>query len=179
MAGRRSYGSGSLYVHRGSWYGRWYVGTDRVKRKLGPVRRPGERDGLTRAQAEREMRHRMEAHTAPVATRLTVEEAGRRLVAHLEALGRKRSTTEAYESTLRVHLIPFFGAKPLDAIGRDDVEAFMAHRARKGSAPKSTLNYLGTLHSVFEFALDRGWVNDNPCKRVAKPSPGGDRQIRS
>jgi integrase len=178
MAARRSYGTGSLFLKAGNWHGRWYVHGRKVQRKIGPARALGERDGLTRPQAEREMRRRMEHYTPPVASRVTVEDAGLRLIAHLEALGRKRSTVEGYESTLRVHLVPFFGARPLDVITRDDVEAFMAHRARAGGAPKSTLNYLGTLHSVFEFARDRDWIADNPCKRVAKPTLAGDKRIR-
>jgi integrase len=74
-----------------------------------------------------------------------------------------------------VHLAPFFGERALDTITRDHVEAFMA--SREGS-PKSTLNYLGVLHSVFEFARNRGWANGNPCERVDKPRPSGDRRIR-
>ena len=49
---KRTYGSGSVVVHRGSWYGRWWIGTRYVKRKLGAIREPGTREGLTRKQAE-------------------------------------------------------------------------------------------------------------------------------
>jgi hypothetical protein len=41
---------------------------------------------------------------AATAARLTVEEVGERLVTHLEALGRKKSTVEGYRSALNVHL---------------------------------------------------------------------------
>ena len=63
---RRSYGTGQLFVHtdtagRESWYGRWYIGPKRIKRRIGPKREPGSRDGLTRAQAEAELRRRMES----------------------------------------------------------------------------------------------------------------------
>ena len=34
---------------------------------------------------------------------------------------------------------------------------------------KSTRNYLGFLHGVFDFALRTGWVVANPCKAVEKP----------
>jgi hypothetical protein len=75
-----------------------------VQRKLGPVRKPGSREGLTRAQAEQQLRRRMEHESAiaPARGRLTVEEAGERLIEHLEALGRKKSTIEGYRSTLKV-----------------------------------------------------------------------------
>jgi hypothetical protein len=103
---RRSYGTGSLYQRAGNWYGRWWVNGQRVKRKLGPVRDSGTRDGLTRAQAERELRRRIEAKApAPaVAQRLTVQQAGERLIRHLATLGRKRSTLEGYDRYLPVHL---------------------------------------------------------------------------
>lgn len=58
---RRSYGSGSLFVRcdaagQEAWYGKWYSGGRRVKRKIGPKRQRGSREGMTRAQAERECR---------------------------------------------------------------------------------------------------------------------------
>ena len=168
---RRSYGSGSLYQRAGSWYGRWYSNGRRVKRKLGPVRPAGTREGKTRAMAEREMRRRIEAElpTPSVAARVTVAEAGARLLVHLEASGGKRSTMEGYESFLRVHLAPFFGDRPLAEIGPNDVEAFIAAGRRNRQSVKSTLNYLGLLHSIFEHAVRRGWTASNPCKRVEKP----------
>src|SRR4249919_4269985 len=62
---RRSYGSGSLFVRRDAraqeaWYGKWYRGTRRIKRKIGPKRQRGSNKGLTRAQAERELQRRVE-----------------------------------------------------------------------------------------------------------------------
>src|SRR6476469_1661159 len=49
------------------------------------------------------------------------------------------------------------------------VEQFMAQKLDDGKAPKSVTNWLGILHSLFEFAIRRGWAEANPCKRVAKP----------
>ena len=33
------------------------------------------------------------------------------------------------------------------------------------------------LHSIFEFAIRRGWASDNPCKRVEKPRATEDADI--
>ena len=123
-----------------TWYGQRRVGAKLVKRRLGAKRRPGERTGMTKAQAERELRRLIDAEVA-VAThsRLDVDEAGERYLAHLCAMGRKRSTLMDYESTLRVHLAPFFGTTALHRIEPRDVERFIAAKAREGRATKSVL----------------------------------------
>ena len=57
--------------------------------------------------------------------RLDIEAAGQRFISQLQALGRKKSTLEDYESTLRVHLVPFFGERPLETIDVPLVEEFI------------------------------------------------------
>ena len=171
---RRSYGTGRLYVKSGAWYGRWWIDGQRVNRKLGPVREPGSREGLTKREAEAAMRRQIQLVTAgPSDERLSVAEAGDRLVELLELKGRKPSTIEAVRSTLRVHLVPHFGDRPLDRIDVRAVERFIAAERRDGKAPKSIRNYLGVLHSIFELAIEKGWARENPVKRAAKPENDG------
>src|SRR4051812_36108732 len=179
-ATRRAYGSGSIFEKSGSWHAKWRVNGRQVKRRLGPVRKPGTSDGLTRAQAEAAPGRVMANVTAPpVVERVTVEEAGTRLIAHLEALGRKRSTLQSYESFLRVHLAPYFGARSLPRITPEEVEAFIAKCRSDGQSVKSTLNYLGLLHGIFDFAQRRKWCSANPCKLVDKPrADHGDADVR-
>ena len=163
---RRTYGTGSLFTARGKWYGQWRIAGRQVKRVIGPKRQPGSRDGLTRKQAEAELRRRIEAtETRTPVQAPTVSEAGERLVRSLEAQGRKASTLAAYESTLRAHLVPHFGERALHRITTDDVEGFIATCRAKGCAPKSIRNYLGSLHSIFEFAR----VRPNPVADARKP----------
>jgi len=38
-----------------------------------------------------------------------------------------------------------------------------------GQSVKRTLNYLGLLHGIFDFAIRRGWASANPVKLVEKP----------
>ncbi len=60
---------------------------------------------------------------------------------------------------------------PVGEISREQVRGFAAALERKGLAPKSRANALGTLHSLIEFAIDEGWmVGENPVKRVEKPA---------
>ena len=182
---RRSRGTGSLSIRKGarglaSWYGQWWVGNRRVTRALGRRREPGTRIGLTRAQAERELQRQIDEDlSVPLQRELSVGEAGERLLAHLRALGRKRSTLGGYESFLRVHLAPYFGETALERIGRVQVEGFIAAKRREGQAPKSVLNYLGLLHSIFAYAERRGLARGNPVKLVDKPrANGADPDIR-
>lgn len=182
---KRSYGTGQLMVKRDaqgreSWYGRWRVGRRRVNRKLGLKRVTGSREGLTRSQAERQLQRVIDVELRAVAdVRMTVGEAGELLIDHLESLGRKRSTVGEYRSYLRVHLAPFFAATELDKVTPARIEAFIAAERRAGLSTKSILNYLGLLHSIFEFAQRRGFAASNPCKHVDKPErPGATEDVR-
>jgi integrase len=103
--------------------------------------------------------------------RRSLAAVGEALIAAKRAAGRKPSTIEAYSYWLRIHIIDHFGPTPVSEITRDDVRAFAAALERKGLAPKSRANALGTLHSLIEFALDEGWTTgENPVKRVPKPA---------
>jgi integrase len=180
---RRSYGTGSLYIRadtsgRESWYGRWYVGAERVKRRIGPKRESGSRDGLTRAQAERELRRRIDTERAAPLGRLTVKDAGERLIGNLEALGRKPTTMNTYRSILRTHLAARLDGKPLDRIGPEDVEALIVAMRRAGAAPKTIRNALTLLHQVFAHGQRQGWCRANPCAQVARPKNEENADIR-
>ena len=60
-----------------------------------------------------------------------------------------------YRSTLRVHLVPFYGERPLSEIDKADVRAFVAAKRREGKASKSVPNWLSLLHSIFTHAEER------------------------
>lgn len=63
-------------------------------------------------------------------------------------------------------------------ITRANVEAYIAVKHRAKQAPKTTLNQLGLLHSIFAHAERRSWVNSNPCEKVDKPRKSDDAPIR-
>jgi integrase len=171
---RRSYGSGSIFEARGAWYGKWRVGDRQVKRKLGPKREPGSRDGLTRKQAEAALRRLMgEVVAIAPEQRLTFQEAGERYLHHVEhVMQRKRATVQDYRIFLDRHLGPHFGSKPLDRIAADDVLAFFTRQARAGHAANSIRNRVNFAHSVFAFAQKRGWCNTNPVALCDRPRTG-------
>jgi integrase len=178
---RRSYGTGSIVVRRGAYYGKWRAGGRQVMRKLGAVRKPGSRDGLTRKQAEAELRQLMhEVRVAPASCeRLTVDEVGGRYLRHVEhVLGRKPTTVSDYGSILRRHLGPFFGAHAIERITPEHVSAYMAAKSAAGLSAKTVSNHLNFAHGLFGFALKRGWVAANPVAAVDRPrSPGANPDI--
>jgi integrase len=182
---RRSYGSGRLYSRtdsggQESWYGSWYAQGRRVKRKIGPKRQPGSRDGLTTAQAEREMRRRIELERPVIRSRLTVGETGRLYLEHLEhALERKPSTLGGYRSMLGRHVEPFFGGLTLERVKPDDVRCFLAAKKREGLGTKTVANCLVFMHGLFAFAVKREWMLANPVAAVDRPrAPAADPDIR-
>ena len=176
-AAKRRYGTGSIFEKRNAWYGQWRVRNRTITRKLGPIRTPGSRDGLTRKMAEARLRKLMaEVTVMPLFERMTIEEAGARLIQQLVTKGRKPSTTAGYESYLRVHVAPFFGEKSIGDITKAEIEEFVAVCLDNDQSVKSTRNYLGFLHSIFDFALRKGWVIANPCKSVEKPEVADEDQ---
>lgn len=153
--GKRSYGSGQLFVRadgngRETYYGSGRVGGQRVKRRLGPKRRTGASDGLTRTQAEAELRQRIATEVVVAgAQRRAVAEAGGAYIDHLErVVQRKHTTIQDYRGDLRRHLAPFFGGRPPDKIDRDRLEMFMLAKLTDGLAPKTVQNLLNFLTSA-------------------------------
>jgi integrase len=168
--GKRTYGTGSLRAVGGSWIGSWY-GPDgrRVKRSIGRVRTGGSKDGLTKAQAEKELRRIREAEALIVATkRITMKDAGAEHLLRLELKGRKKSHRLTVESDLRNHLVPFFGDKDLARITPDDIERYIVVK-RETLAIKTIRNHLNLTHAIFELGLRKGWCNRNPVKMADRP----------
>jgi integrase len=183
---KRSAGTGGLTVRVDAagvetWYGKWRVGATQVKRRLGAKRVRGTREGLTRTQAEAELRRIMsEVQAVPSrGERKTVAEVGSALLSARTAAGRKRSTIGGYASIISTHIVPFFGQRAVDRIERGDVEGFAQALARAGAAANTRVNVLNLLSAMFDLAVDRGWVVRNPVRGVPRPRGGSaDPDIR-
>lgn len=92
-------------------------------------------------------------------------------------LRRKPSVHRGYEQAVRVHLVPHFGDRQLQAITRRDVESFVARLAAtphpdtgRPRAPKSVNNVLGVLSSMLSTAVEWGYLERSPCAGV-EPLP--------
>ncbi len=171
-ARRRGYGTGTLRVVRGSWLASWYAPDGRrVQRKVGAVRTEGRADGLTKAQAERELRRLRDSATlrgAPSGQRITMEKAGAELCRRLDLKGRRKSHRLTVASDLRNHIVPYFGSVTIDRITPDDIERYVAAKHRT-LAIKTVRNHIGTMHSVFEVGMRKGWCDRNPVKLADRP----------
>jgi integrase len=170
---RRSYGSGSLFVHRGSWYAKWRIGPRQIKRKVGAKRRPGTREGLTKAQAEEELRRLMREVKATPQERLTLREVGNAYIAHLrDFLERKPSTVQDYEGILNKaeRGLP---KKTVDRYGGADIEGYVSLMKKAGRSPKTINNHLNFLHGLFAFAEKRGWASGNAVAEAERPRADG------
>jgi integrase len=172
---KRGHGTGHLYEKWGSYYGRWRTPDGRnVNRIVGPIRTPGSTDGLTRPQAERAFRRLQDAdERAPRPVRgvaiATVDEVTDSLRQKLALRGARRSYLEGCESMQRVHISPRFGEKPVTDVTTARIEALATAMLKDGRAPKTVRNVLTFLHSIFEEALDRGLIRENPVRRATRP----------
>lgn len=181
----RPYGSGRLFVRRDrngreSWYGSWWVGGRRVKRKIGPKRTEGTRQGVPRAQAEAQLRRLMsETVIASTGGAVSLAEAGERYLAHLaNVLEWKPTTIQDYRIMLDRHLLRFFGDVRLSAISAEKVAAFINAQRRAGLAANTVRNHVNLLHGLLGFAVRRGWTAVNPVDQVDKPRQARHREQR-
>jgi integrase len=82
----------------------------------------------------------------------------------------KASTFESYDSVLRMHLLPFFGAMELAKITLEDVQRYVAMKQQEGRLkPKPINNTLVPLKEMFTHAVRWGYLRENPAHYVEKP----------
>jgi integrase len=172
---KRTYGTGGLYESHGSYYGRWRTLDGRqLHRLIGRVRPAGSKDGLTRAQAEAAFRRMQDAEErAPRPARgavvPTVDDVTDSLRKKLRLRGLRRSYLEGCESMQRVHISPRLGSKPVSEVTTAHIEALASAMLDRGLAPKTVRNVMTFLHSIFEHAIDRRLMRENPVRRATRP----------
>lgn len=77
----------------------------------------------------------------------------------------KPSTVYAKEWVLEVHLVPFFGAMKLDAIGPAQIEKYKAGKLADGLLKKSINNHLTALRKLLNLAVEWGVIDKAPKVR--------------
>lgn len=64
------------------------------------------------------------------------------------------------EEQFRLHLVPFFGNWPLDALCSFEVERYKAKRQSKGASPATINRELATLSHLYSSAKAWGWIKE-------------------
>jgi integrase len=151
-----------------TWYAKYQDATGRqVKERLGT-----ETDGWTRQKAERELGKRLDRvereHWRKPDRETFAAFAGRFRDDYLPGRNLKPSTVLDYESTLRLHLEPFFGDFELARLEPSHIDAYVA--AKRGMLSSKTItNHLGLLRVMFKVALRWRLVSHNPLDLVDRP----------
>jgi integrase len=73
------------------------------------------------------------------------------------------------DRVIQKDLLPAFRGRLLPDIRRRDVRELVEDIARKRKAPVMANRTLGVLSRMFNFALEREWLEANPASRIAKP----------
>lgn len=106
----------------------------------------------------------------PEPTRLTFAELAETWIegfaAQVTAEERSERTLEHYRYHLDRHLLPVFGARRLAEITTDDCARLVASLRAKGLAAKTIAGALVPLGRVLSLALRRGYIADNPLRRL-------------
>ena len=82
----------------------------------------------------------------------------------------KPTTTEAYESLLRVHILPRFGDVALGRIEPIDVREWVAERHATGLSASRTRQAYNLLAKILQSAVESGYIAETPCVGVSLPT---------
>jgi integrase len=81
-----------------------------------------------------------------------------------------RPTTQAlYMMTWRKHVEPRWAARKLLSVGAEEITRWQQEMLAAKNGPKTVLNALQLLSSVFKHARRFKWIPTNPCEDVRKP----------
>src|ERR1035437_7513933 len=69
----------------------------------------------------------------------------------------------------REHISPRLGGLKISDVTTAHVETLAGSMLRDGLSPKTVRNVMTFLHSIFEHALDRGAIRENPVRRATRP----------
>jgi len=82
----------------------------------------------------------------------------------------KPTTTEAYESLLRLHILPRFGDVALGQIEPADVREWVAERHATGLSASRTRQAYNLLAQILQSAVESGYLAETPCVGVSLPT---------
>src|SRR5262249_7000823 len=149
---RRSRGEGTL-VQRGphTWRLRAYAGRDPVTGRPRQVSRTVEAPNKTEAikLLRKFVEEVDEGQVAKVGTSATVGALLDHFIAHLERVGRERTTIETYERADQLHLRPALGNVKLRDLDSFALDGYYRQKSEAGLSP----NYIRVHHALMSGAL--------------------------
>ncbi len=78
------------------------------------------------------------------------------------------STAQQTEAYLRLHVYPFLGHRPLGAVRRSEIQAWVKHRSEV-LAPGSVELVYRWVATIFKAAVGDRLIPSSPCERIALP----------
>lgn len=192
---RRTRGTGSLILREYAngdvyWYGQWRDPSGKlIKRRLGLLRKPGSKTGLTKDQASGKLMdlRRDRGEQLSVAQVETMKTLRSKYEAELRRLNRKPGTIKLNLGTFDTWFVPFFSDRALTRITPEDVyDLWNAMAAGRRDGPrakplaiKTIHNHLALLHSIFRFAVKRRYLVDDPMRDIELPKLDEYAEIRA
>lgn len=114
-------------------------------------------------------------HT-PDGVSITVSKAGENWLARGARENLERSTITMYEQHLRLHIIPFLGAKRLNQLTKPMVEDYRDQLLDSGRSRAMARKILGSLSSLMKEAQRKGYVAQNVSEDVELKRSSRDKQ---
>lgn len=87
----------------------------------------------------------------------------------LKLANKKQTTMRGYETNIRVHYLPTFGAMRLADISSETVQAFLNGKTIEGKAVQTIKNLKWGLSSIFVAAIKYGYMSFNPAQGTELP----------
>lgn len=106
---------------------------------------------------------------------ITVEQAGKNWLARGEREDLEPSTLAMYEQHLRLHIVPFLGAKRLNQLTKPMIEDFRDTLLDSGRSRAITRKILGSLSSLVKEAQRKGFVAQNVAEDVTAKRSSRDK----
>lgn len=151
-----------------AWQLRWAEGGRQCQASLGKVTAT-EAERIRREKDRELARARASGVVALPRSRLTPtlnDFAVDYLVWHRD---RFPASADRVESILDLHLLPYFGLRQLDTIGKTFAQDYPAHRAAEGAKAATVAKEMRTLHAVLNRAVFLELIDRNPIAGVAPP----------
>ncbi len=171
---RRRFQKGSLQKIHGEWVARWREDGQRKARKLGRI------SLMTKTQAQSKLAAivgPINGNLSQLSEQISFGEFVQQVYLPFYRRKWKRSTAMTNEDRLKHHLLSEFDPRSLGSFERDELQAFLDHKARMLSF--SVVNHLRwDLRQIFRMAVEEENLRRNPAVLLFTPRNSMQPAIR-